>query len=293
MPRCGTTALYEYLRRHPQVFASWYKEIQFFGSDLRRYSRIGERGYAALFAGAARYAWRLDASTTGLMSEEAAREIQAYNPEARILIGLREPAEWLESMHGALTTWREEERGFAQALAEAPTRQGVPRAGCLDYHDYWRNVCMLPQQVERYLRVFGRERVFIYLMDDLREKEAFYARLCAWLQVAYVPPPPVWDNAREHLRYWRRIPGWLSGRARRRAVEWLLEVAPKLARPAYVLYRPVRAVLLRVLNGAAQTPPPQHYALNAEQKQALLRMLDELEICSGRDLSAWRVRLRA
>ena len=291
MPRCGTTTLYAYLRRHPQVFTSWYKEIQYFGEDLQRHSRISAKAYAALFCAAGRYAWRLDASTTGMLSARAAEEIHAYNPEARVLIGLREPGAWLASMHGALVTWREEERPFAQALAVVATRVNCPRAGCLDYHQYWRNALALPQRVQRYRELFG-ERVFIYSVDELGDA-AFYARLCAWLGVAPIAAQPEWDNARARLKYWRRIPDWLSGRARRKAVEALLDVAPVLAQPAYALYRPVRALLLRVMNGAPEVPPVQDYVLDAQQKAELLAMVQELERVCGRDFSGWKTRLSA
>ncbi|NBO18219.1 MAG: hypothetical protein EBV03_03150 [Proteobacteria bacterium] len=294
MPRCGTTALYAYFRRHPQVFASWLKEIQFFGDDLDRYSRISPAGYVALFAGAGRYAWRLDASTTGLMSARAAGEIHAYNPQARIVIGLREPGQWLASMHGVLTTWREEERPFAQALVQPATRENTPRAGCLDYHQYWRNAMALPQQVQRYLEVFGPEQVFVYLLEDLRQPEVFYARLCAWLNIGYAPPQPGHANARETLKYWPRIPNWLSGRARRRGLEALLHSAPQLAKPAYALYRLFRALMLRLLNGGGPgTPPVPDYTMTPQQRQELLAMLDALEGVCGRDLSGWRAGLRA
>ena len=35
-PKAGTTALYDYLRQHPQVFLPAAKEIHYFGSDLER-----------------------------------------------------------------------------------------------------------------------------------------------------------------------------------------------------------------------------------------------------------------
>src|SRR5438034_4040769 len=39
-PKCGTTALYEYLRRHPSIFMSRIKEPHFFAKDLGSYPFI-------------------------------------------------------------------------------------------------------------------------------------------------------------------------------------------------------------------------------------------------------------
>ncbi len=38
-PRCGTMSIFDFLRQHPQVFASPAKEIHYFGSDLHHVGR--------------------------------------------------------------------------------------------------------------------------------------------------------------------------------------------------------------------------------------------------------------
>ena len=53
-PKCGTTALYEYLKQHPEVFMpKEAKEPNFFGSDFNNPFFIrDENAYLALFADA-------------------------------------------------------------------------------------------------------------------------------------------------------------------------------------------------------------------------------------------------
>ena len=34
-PKCGTTFLYQYLKKHPDVYFPNFKEPHFFGSDLK------------------------------------------------------------------------------------------------------------------------------------------------------------------------------------------------------------------------------------------------------------------
>src|SRR5437763_7759650 len=78
-PKSGTTALYEMLRRHPQIFMSELKEPRFFAADLRpRFQAAGPgqhpqtiEEYAALFAGAAPSQLAGDASPSYLRSRVA------------------------------------------------------------------------------------------------------------------------------------------------------------------------------------------------------------------------------
>src|SRR4051812_17051820 len=51
--KAGTTALYEYLRAHPELFMSVPKEPMYFGQDLTpRYRRMTQDEYLALFSNA-------------------------------------------------------------------------------------------------------------------------------------------------------------------------------------------------------------------------------------------------
>jgi hypothetical protein len=52
-PKCGTTALYEYLRPHPNIFMPKVKEPHFFAKDLGTYPFIKTlEDYTRLFAAA-------------------------------------------------------------------------------------------------------------------------------------------------------------------------------------------------------------------------------------------------
>jgi len=51
-PKCGTTALYEYLQTHPQIFITEPKEPHFYADDLGDHRMIGTRAeYDELFKG--------------------------------------------------------------------------------------------------------------------------------------------------------------------------------------------------------------------------------------------------
>jgi hypothetical protein len=183
--KSGTTALYEMLRLHPQVFLPVAKEPQFLASDLRG-SRLrssstppGESGlprtleaYLALFA-AAREDQRIgDPSPQYLRSGAAARNIAELRPDAQIVAILREPADFVRSFHHQLLiSSQENEPDLRKAVAlEASRREGSnipslchqPRA--LLYAEHVRYV----EQLRRFHDVFPREQVLVLLYDDFR-----------------------------------------------------------------------------------------------------------------------------
>src|ERR1700740_1812461 len=104
--KSGTTALWEMLRRHPQIFMPRVKGPRYFAFDMR--SPIQEppvlyrqtfEGYQRLFAGAQPAQLVGDGSPQYLRSSVAAREIARVQPGARIRAILREPASFLRSFH--------------------------------------------------------------------------------------------------------------------------------------------------------------------------------------------------
>jgi hypothetical protein len=80
-PKCGTIALYTYLRRHPAVFMS-HKEVHYFGHDLgHRYcGAMSEEDYLKLFTPAGAESALGDASVWYLFSKSAAQEIHDFDP---------------------------------------------------------------------------------------------------------------------------------------------------------------------------------------------------------------------
>lgn len=51
-PKCGTTAMYTYLKQHPNIFMPDRKELHFFGSDLfSPYYIRDESKYLSFFKG--------------------------------------------------------------------------------------------------------------------------------------------------------------------------------------------------------------------------------------------------
>ncbi len=176
-PKSGTTALYEMLRGHPQIYMPDLKEPMFFASELpRRAHRYRVPGtldeYLDLFAGASAGQLVGEASASYLWSRAAAGAIAEVAPGARIVAILREPASFLRSLHlQCLQSQHESERDLRRALAlEGARREGrrIPRRSrwpqVLLYSEHVRYV----EQLERYRARFTAERMLILIYDDFR-----------------------------------------------------------------------------------------------------------------------------
>jgi hypothetical protein len=188
--KCGTTALYEMLKRHPQIFMPEVKEPRFFVAELLRPDRPLStlEGYLSLFADAAPDQLAGEASPQYIRSQTAPGAIAELQPDARIVAILREPASFLRSFHLQMVQSNiEPQRDFRKALSLVePRRAGkrIPR-GCrnrepLLYLDHVRYV----EQLRRFHAVFPRERVQVLIYDDFRRDNAATVReVLRFLQV--------------------------------------------------------------------------------------------------------------
>ncbi|HXB65442.1 MAG TPA: sulfotransferase [Solirubrobacteraceae bacterium] len=198
--KCGTTALYEMLRTHPQIYMPERKEPKFFAADLRQRGRRVDTGdpetleqYLALFAPARRDQRTGEASPTYLWSRSAANEIAQLQPDARVIAILREPAAFLHSLHlHWLLHHVESERDFHRALALEPQRRAgrrIPRRShwpqALLYSDQVRYV----EQLRRFHKALTPERVLVLIYDDFRaDNEATVRRVLRFLDVEDTAP---------------------------------------------------------------------------------------------------------
>ncbi|HEX5852072.1 MAG TPA: sulfotransferase [Solirubrobacteraceae bacterium] len=195
-PKCGTTALYEMLRRHPRIFMPALKEPRFFASDMRQRFQPSRSGalpstlesYLALFADAPPEQRAGEASPSYLASHTAAGLIAQVQPNARIVAILREPASFLRSLHlQLLRSHVETKKDLRRAISLEDARRegrGIPRRShrpaALQYSDHVRYV----EQLRRYHAVFPRERVLVLIYDDFRaDNDATVRRVLRFLDV--------------------------------------------------------------------------------------------------------------
>lgn len=129
-PKCGTTALYSYLRDHPEIFMPSEKEPRHFNTDLfgacgKMNGPIRERDpYFALFGDAPPGALKGEATATYLYSKVAVQRILEVNPSAKFIVSLRHPAEAMISFyHERRTSLSEDLPDIEQAWAAQSDRK--------------------------------------------------------------------------------------------------------------------------------------------------------------------------
>ena len=125
-PKCGTTAMIDYLKQHPEVFVPDRKELDFFGRDLVfKGHRLTEEEYLGFFSRATAEKRAGEGSVWYLHSKTAALEIKDFSPNARIIIMLRNPLDMMYSFHSQrLYNGNEDIENFSAALdAEAERTQ--------------------------------------------------------------------------------------------------------------------------------------------------------------------------
>jgi hypothetical protein len=195
--KSGTTALFDMLNGHPQIFMPGNKEPWFLAEEIRAAPEPRPRGtgwtpdtledYLALFAGAKPEQRTGEASAVYLWSHTAARAIAELQPQAKIIAILREPASFLRSLHLQLVqVYVETEKDLRKALA-LEDRRRERREG---FDSYWPRATMYSdwieyaQQLRRFNEHFPRERVLVLIYDDYRnDNEATLRRLQRFLEV--------------------------------------------------------------------------------------------------------------
>ena len=283
--KSGTTAMYEYLRRHPQLYLPEVKEPMYFGSDLTpRYRRMTEDEYLALFAPAADHQRAGEASPWYLYSESAAAEIREFAPSAQAIVLLRNPVDVMYAQHGQLVFNRREDiTDFPSALAAEDDRRAgrrIPADALRPEALFYRHSVRFADQLRHWFEMLGRERVHVIVFDDLAaDPHAVYRSTLEFLGV---------DPGHEvDLSVYNP-----NRRARSGLVQRLLFAPP---RPLRGLFGRLRSLPIAHRVRDSLVSANSRRAARAEMDPALWRSLTEefapqvadLGQLIGRDMSAW------
>jgi hypothetical protein len=288
-PKCGTTALYEYLRPHPNIFMSGVKEPHFFAKDLGTYPRIKtQQEYAEIFAESTEKHLRVgEASVYYLRSSVAIPNIREFNPQAKIVAMFRNPVEMVYSLHSQLLYVAEErESDFERAwrLQERRSRgidlpPGSRGSFLLQYAQFGQ----FGTQTERLLSVFPRAQVKLILYDDFAASpRAVYDDLIDFLDIPHDNRsdfPRINDNKRARL-------AWLKNFARKPPPA--LRTAVRRLKVA-VGAEGISAVKTKIvdLNTVKERRQPLSPEFRAELVETFREEVTRLSRLLNRDLSHW------
>jgi len=232
-PRCGTTSLFNALGNHPDVFCCPVKEPNYFATDrnakpwvvesARRRGVMLAQGEPCLPA-APRVATTLDcqtylslfnawsgqpaigeASTAYLMSADAASAIARCQPDAVIIVVLRQPVERAQSeylMHAQLGRSKADLDAVLAGQAKTFDDERDSVATIIEGSFY-------APQIRRYLEVFSRDKILFLLFEDvIADPRAVLRRVFEHIGVDPAKAAHV-ELARENLSRAVRLP-WLN-----------------------------------------------------------------------------------
>ncbi|MGA3007063.1 MAG: sulfotransferase domain-containing protein, partial [Opitutaceae bacterium] len=135
--RAGTTSLWQWLRGHPQVFMTRYKEPAFF---VHNFGVFNQEKYLSLFKAGRGKPCIGEASTAYLSSPESPPWIHDVLGRVKIIMVLRNPVARAYSMYCWLTmigleplaTFEEALTQESRRMTSLPFRQNCP----IDFHNY-------------------------------------------------------------------------------------------------------------------------------------------------------------
>ena len=288
-PKCGTTALYEYLRRHPNIFMSRIKEPHFFAKDLGGYPFIKTlEEYTALFAESGEAHLRVgEASVYYLRSSVAIPNIHAFNPDARIIAMFRNPVDVVHALHSQLLYVSEEtEPDFEAAWRlQERRREGfdLPPASRGSFLLQYAEVGRFGTQTQRLLAAFPPAQVKLILYDDFAASpQSVYDEVIDFLSIPHdnrTEFPRINDNKRARV-------AWLAN---------FLRKPPPLLRDCYRGLKQAlggkrmdsikRGIVAR--NTAQEMRRPMSAEFRAELVDAFRGEVQLLSRLLNRDLSGW------
>jgi sulfotransferase family protein len=186
--KAGTTALYAYLRHHPEITGPSWKEVSFFDRHWAR----GEAWYRGNFPNRLRARGLVgEASPSYLFHPLAPERVRELVPDARLIALVRNPVDRAFSHYQHEVALGREELSFEDALAaEGERLRGEEERMLADptyfSHAWWnytyRARGRYAEQLERWLAVFPREQLLVLASDDLgADPDGSYAEVLRFL----------------------------------------------------------------------------------------------------------------
>lgn len=187
-PKCGTTALYHYLRGHRSVFMCNPKEPHCFDLDLSG-PHVPLPTYESLFSSVTVTHRAVgEATATYLHSQCAVPSILKCIPHAKFIVILRHPLQFIQSFHAQqIVNGNENIPGFEEAWrAEADRRRGLQiPAFCSSIEElFYSEWVRFGSQLERLFALARPEMVKVIMFDEfVSDTRKAYTEILQFLEI--------------------------------------------------------------------------------------------------------------
>jgi len=179
-PRSGTTSLKAELNQHYDIFLyyakSWKKNLGPFGFEssfkddeefLEEFRDVKEKRIG-------------QKSGDYLSCPWSAEKIKKFSPDAKIIMILRNPIDFMYSLHASMLyrDTLEDIEDFEEALKMEEVRKKENSVTPLKYHPWllYRETVRYPQQVKKYFEHFGEENVKVIIFDEYIKNKSVVLR---------------------------------------------------------------------------------------------------------------------
>lgn len=190
--KCGTTAVFSALSTHPDICPSNPKEVHFFDTDeFFRDTSPDYTPYHNHFKPDTLNSLYGEATPSYLYWRTTPSRIQAYNPEIKIIIILRNPVERAYSHWNMSVLKGREPLSFRKALDAESARLAASATGqCKPYSYMDRGFYSL--QLARYIDAFPARNLLILRHEDLlTDFTQSHRHICKFLKISMPEEIPI------------------------------------------------------------------------------------------------------
>lgn len=178
-PKAGTSWLYEVLKSQPGFYFPQIKELNFYNEDdldsyYKDYKVKTRDAYLKHFKTATdKDKYRVDSSVSYFISESARLNIHKDNPDAKIIIIVRDP------IKRAYSHYQMDKR---MGNAKLSFTSYLKNSSSYNYKQYVENSSYF-KYISRYNQVFGKENVLLLTLEDLEDS---IKRLTEFLKISVI-----------------------------------------------------------------------------------------------------------
>lgn len=201
-PKCGTTSIFHYFKKHSSVFMTEQKQLYFFAKEHNNYRRqfkdfnteyytkyynYNFEDYIRRFDFSNEYKVFGDITPDYVYSKNSEKDIHDYNPEAKVVLIIREPLAFLKSFHNQLIqSGREFEKDFLKALSYQERRKEESFKNDEKTHPLFFQYNQLIdylQFIQPYHKLFKDNFKVIVYEDFLENNQQVLNNLCEFLSI--------------------------------------------------------------------------------------------------------------